>query len=62
MGSASELQNHVRLARDLEFLNSDDYENVLKDVVGVRQMLTAFLQVVRGVRPAKSKSTLTSGE
>jgi four helix bundle protein len=62
MGSASELQNHIRFARDLEFLNSDDYENVLKDVVGVRQMLTAFLQVVRGARPTKSKSTLTSGE
>src|ERR1700759_4417891 len=46
MGSASELQNHIRLAKDLEYLNSDDYQNVLKDVVGVRQMLTAFLQVV----------------
>jgi four helix bundle protein len=62
MGSASERQNHIRLARDLEFLNSDDYRNVLKDVVSVRQMLTALLQVVRGVRPAKSKSPLTSGE
>ena len=62
MGSASELQNHIRLARDLNFLNSDEYQNVLKDVVGVRQMLTAFLQAIRGVRPAKSKSTLTSGE
>jgi four helix bundle protein len=32
-GQRSELQNHIRLARDLEFLNSDEYQNVLKDVV-----------------------------
>ena len=62
MGSASELQNHIRLARDLEFLNPDDYRNVLKDVVSVRQMLTALLQAVRRVRTTKSQSTLLSGE
>jgi four helix bundle protein len=50
MGSASELQNHLRLARDLDFLNSGDYQNVVKDVISVRQMLTALLQTLRGVR------------
>ncbi len=50
MGSASELQNHLRLARDLDFLNSGEYQDVIKDVTSVRQMLTALLQTVRGVR------------
>jgi four helix bundle protein len=62
MGSASELQNHVRLARDLDFLNPDDYQHVLKDVTSVRQMLSAVLQAVRGVRTTKPTSTLVSGE
>jgi four helix bundle protein len=50
MGSASELQNHLRLARDLDFLNSGEHQNVIKDVTSVRQMLTALLQTLRGVR------------
>ena len=48
MGSASELQNHLRLARDLEFLPPTDHTSVLADVTSVRQMLTAFLQKLRG--------------
>lgn len=50
MGSASELQNHLRLARDLDFLNSSEYQGVMKDVTSVRQMLTALLQTIRGAR------------
>ena len=53
MGSASELRNHVRLARDLDFLNPDEYRNVIKDVTSVRQMLTALLQTLRGVRTSQ---------
>ena len=56
-GSASELQNHLRLAKDLEFLNATEYANLLKDLTSVRQMLTAFLQKLRGVRaPTKTAS------
>ena len=50
MGSGSELQNHLRLARDLDLLNSGEYQNVLRDVTSVRQMLTALLQTLRRVR------------
>jgi len=50
MGSASELQNHFRLASDLGFLDAPDYATTLKDITSVRQMLTAFLQTFRGVR------------
>jgi four helix bundle protein len=56
MGSASELQNHLRLARDLGFIAPADYTLCLKDLTSVRQMLTAFLQSLRGVRAKKSGS------
>ncbi len=53
MGSASELQNHLRLAKDLGFLSPPDYVATIKDLTSVRQMLTAFLQAIRGVRTAR---------
>lgn len=46
MGSASELQNHLRLAKDLQLLSEQDYRAALKDLTSVRQMLTAFLQTL----------------
>jgi len=53
MGSASESQNHLRLARDLGLLSPPQYVATLKDLTSVRQMLTALLQTLRGVRRAK---------
>ncbi|MGA2904983.1 MAG: four helix bundle protein [Candidatus Korobacteraceae bacterium] len=50
MGSASELQNHLRLAKDLKFLDKAGYVNLMNDLTSVRQMLTAFFQRLRGVR------------
>jgi len=50
MGSASELQNHLRLAKDLGFLGPPEHVGILNDVTSVRRMLTAFLQKLRGVR------------
>ena len=50
IGSASELQNHLRLANDLGFLDEVDYESFLKAVISVRQMLTALLQTLRRTR------------
>jgi hypothetical protein len=41
------------LAKDRDFLSPPDYAATLKDVTSVRQMLTAFLQTVRGVRIAR---------
>ena len=59
MGSASELQNHLRLAKDLDFVSKPDYEAALRELTSVRQMLTALLQTLRGVR---IKSAGVSGE
>ena len=50
MGSASELQNHLRLARDLGFLSESAYSPLLQAVISIRQMLTALLQTLRRTR------------
>ncbi len=50
MGSASELQNHLRLAKDLGFLSESAHSSLLKTVISIRQMLTALLQTLRRTR------------
>ncbi|HTV64274.1 MAG TPA: four helix bundle protein [Bryocella sp.] len=64
MGCASELHNHLRLASDLGFLAPPDYHSASKDLISVRQMLTAFLQSRRGVRDSKKfgAAPLAKGE
>ncbi|MBI3248481.1 MAG: four helix bundle protein [Deltaproteobacteria bacterium] len=42
-GSASELEYHLLLARDLGFLKSQDYEPLTTEVTEVKKMLTAFI-------------------
>jgi len=44
MGSASELEYHLLLARDLELVNAADYERLEKGVTEVKRMLTAFIR------------------
>jgi four helix bundle protein len=46
MGSASELDNHLLLSRDLGFMNGDDFTRCEADLIEVRKMLTSFLQSV----------------
>jgi four helix bundle protein len=63
MGSASELQNHLRLARDLEFLCDSDFRGLTKALTGIRQMLTAQLQTLRRTRKSfESGSALAKSE
>jgi four helix bundle protein len=59
MGSASELQNHLRLARDLGFIGESNYGPLVKALTGVRQMLTALLQTLRRTR---NTPALANGE
>ena len=47
MGSASELECHLMLARDLSFLKSDEYDRLANDVTEVKRMLTSFIQKLR---------------
>jgi four helix bundle protein len=45
-GSGSELDYHLLLARDLNFLPETDYLNLAKKLLGIRKMLTSLLQKI----------------
>ncbi len=47
-GSASELEYHLLLAKDLGFLKEDDYQQLTKETNEVKQMLTNFIKRLRG--------------
>jgi len=44
MGSASELEYHLLLARDLALLNDTDYKPLASDIEEVKRMLTSLIQ------------------
>ena len=47
MGSASELEYHLLLARDLEMMHEKVYTNLHSEVVEVKRMLTTFIAKLR---------------
>jgi four helix bundle protein len=47
MGSASELQYHLLLARDLGFVAGDVYDTRLAALIEVKKMLAAFIKRLR---------------
>ena len=47
MGSASELEYHILLARDLEFMTIEDYDNVSNQLIEVKRMLTGLANRTR---------------
>jgi four helix bundle protein len=47
MGSASELEYHFLLAKDLGFLESSVHETLNHDLVEVKRMLNVFIQKLR---------------
>jgi len=46
-GSASELEYHLLLAKDLGFLKQDDYNQLNKETNEVKQMLTNFIKKLK---------------
>jgi len=57
MGSASELDYHLLLSRDLGFMKEDDFDHSSSRLTEVRKMLTAFLSTVEKTnRSAKQSS------
>jgi four helix bundle protein len=48
MGSASELEYQLLLARDLEYLPHDEHHTLDRGVVEVKRMLAALIQTVKG--------------
>lgn len=47
MGSASELEYHLLLARDLHFLEETVYEQLASEVIEVKKMLSSFISTLR---------------
>jgi four helix bundle protein len=50
MGSASELEYHLLLSRDLTFLNSPDYDRLQAQVTEVKRMLASLVRRVDSER------------
>jgi four helix bundle protein len=48
MGSASELDYHLLLCRDFEFVSKEFYEQSSKELIRIRKMLSALLTSVEG--------------
>lgn len=47
LGSASELDYHLLLSRDLHFLDDETYEPLATEATGVKRMLTVLIQKLR---------------
>ena len=50
MGSASELEYHLLLARDLKLINPKDHEELAQRATELKRMLTALLQKLNADR------------
>lgn len=50
MGSASELEYHLLLARDLKYLNDSAHKEIDKALIEVKRMLASFIQKLRADR------------
>lgn len=50
MGSASETEYQLILARDLEFLSAENYGKLHNDVEEVKRMLASLLKTLRANR------------
>jgi four helix bundle protein len=46
-GSASELEYHLLLAKDLGFLNADEHRQLSKEANELKQMLTNFIKKLK---------------
>jgi four helix bundle protein len=47
MGSASELEYLILLAKDLNLLNTKEFENLTREVVETKRILTTFIKRLR---------------
>jgi len=57
LGSATELDYHLVLCRDLELLNKQQYETVAKELTSVRKMLVALLNAIESRDQKRAKAT-----
>lgn len=50
MGSATELEYHLKLSFDLGYLQDHDYENLNNGTLEVKKMLTSFIKKLKADR------------
>jgi four helix bundle protein len=56
LGSATELECHLLLARELSFLDESDHERLAREVTEIKRMLTSFVKSLRAFgSPPNSK-------
>lgn len=60
MGSASELDYHLLLSRDLGFMAADEFTRASAALIEVRKMLTSFLNSIEEQIETKSRAAGTS--
>ena len=53
MGSASELEYQLLLAKDLEYIHRDEYQTTITELIAAKKMLNTFLKRVRNRIPSK---------
>lgn len=53
MGSASELEYHLLLARDLDYLGLEDHENLTERTLEVKRMLSNLINQLRSGKAAR---------
>jgi four helix bundle protein len=56
MGSASELDYHLLLARDLGFFQAEDYRNLSQELTRIRKMLASLLTTLEQPTTRKAAS------
>ena len=54
MGSTSELEYHLLLARDLGYLSAQHYQELLQEVSEIKRMLSTFITKLRHTKKPKS--------
>lgn len=59
MGSASELEYHLLLARDLNYLGAEAHASLEGMTVEVKRMLAAFLRTLKSGAAGNHKSLIT---
>ena len=58
LGSASELQCHLLLARDLSYLNPRDHERLIEVVTEIKRMLTPFIKNPRAFAKPETRKLM----
>ena len=57
MGSASELEYHLLLSRDLDYLRLDDHKELTNEVTRVKRMLSSLIRTVDEARTKSRAAT-----